>query len=84
VDNGENIPNIVVHANPFVRRGAGKRAETAAIAGRSWERREKNTNHGSERFKDGCRASLVFLNLYRESGCQPTRRFGIQAGAPLQ
>ncbi|KYM95677.1 hypothetical protein ALC62_13680 [Cyphomyrmex costatus] len=40
-------------------RDAGKRAETAAIAGRSW-------------FKDGCRASLVFLNLYRESGCQPT------------
>jgi len=33
---------------------------------------EKNTSHGSERFKDGCRASLVFLNLYRESGCQPT------------
>lgn len=32
---------------------------------------EKNTSHGSERFKDGRRASLVFLNLYRESGCQP-------------
>lgn len=54
---------------PVIWAVAEKGAEVAAIAAHAIDhgKEEKNTSHRSGRFKDGCRASLVFLSLYRMS-----------------